>query len=37
MTSLVGSNVAMRWEKYDWQLGKVTGIITNATLRKKFN
>ena len=35
--TLVGSSVYMRWEKYGWQLGKVTGIITNATLRKKFN
>ena len=34
MTSLVGSNVVMRWEKYGWQLGKITGIITNATPRK---
>ena len=37
MTSLVGSNIVMRWEKYSWQLVKVTGIITNATPRKKFN
>ena len=29
----------MRWEKFGWQLGKVTAIITNATPRlfKNFN
>ena len=36
MTSLVGSNVVMRWEKYGWQLGRINGIITNATPRKKL-
>ena len=37
--SLVGSHVYMRWEKYGWQLGKITDIITQATPRlfKKFN
>ena len=37
--SLVGSHVYMRWEKYGWQLGKITDIITRATPRlfKKFN
>ena len=29
----------MRWEKYGWQLGRITDIVTNATPRvfKKFN
>ena len=29
----------MRWEKYGWQLGKITDLITNANPRlyKKFN
>ena len=37
--SLVGSSVYMRWEKYGWQLSKITNIFTNATPRmfKKFN
>ena len=37
--SLVGSHVYMRWERYGWQLGKITDIITRATPRlfKKFN
>ena len=37
--TLVGSSVYMRWEKYGWQLGRITDIVTNATPRvfKKFN
>ena len=29
----------MRWEKYGWQFGRITDIVTNATPRvfKKFN
>ena len=29
----------MRWEKYGWQLGRITDIVTDATPRvfKKFN
>ena len=29
----------MRWELYGWQMGKITGLVTNATPRlvKKFN
>ena len=29
----------MRWEKYGWQLSRITNIFTNATPRvlKKFN
>ena len=36
--TLVGSSVYMRWEKYGWQLGRITDIVTNATPRvfKKF-
>ena len=31
--------VCMRWEKYGWQFGRITDIVTNATPRvfKKFN
>ena len=31
--------VYMRWEKYGWQFGRITDIVTNATPRvfKKFN
>ena len=36
MTSVVGSNVVMRWQKNGWQLGRITGIITNATPHKNF-
>ena len=37
--SLVDSAVYMRWETYGWQIGKITGSVTNATPRlvKKFN
>ena len=37
--SLVDCIVYMRWELYGWQMGKVTGLVTNATPRlvKKFN
>ena len=37
--TLVGETVYMRWEIYGWQLGKITGVITEATPRlfKKFN
>jgi hypothetical protein len=37
--TLVGSSVYMRWEKYGWQLGRITDIVTDATPRvfKKFN
>ena len=37
--SLVGKHVYLRWEKYGWQLGKITGVITRSTpqLFKKFN
>jgi hypothetical protein len=37
--SLVGQYVYMRWEKYGWQLGKISDVITNKTpkLFKKFN
>ena len=31
--TLVGSSVYMRWEKYGWQLGRITDIVTNATPR----
>ena len=31
--SLVGSDVYMRWEKYGWQIGKITDIITKSTPR----
>ena len=36
--TLVGSSVYMRWEKYGWQLGRITDIVTHATPRvfKKF-
>ena len=36
---LVGKSVFFRWQKYGWQLGKITAEITNATPRlfKKFN
>ena len=29
----------MRWEKYGWQLGRITDIVTDATPRvfKKYN
>ena len=29
----------MRWEKYGWQLGRITDIVTNATphVFNKFN
>ena len=29
----------MRWEKYGWQLGRITDIVTDATpdVFKKFN
>ena len=31
--------IFMRWEKYGWQVGKITDVITNKTpqLFKKFN
>ena len=37
--SLVGSAIYMRWEKYGWQLGRITQIIGPAfkQLSKKFN
>ena len=37
--SLVGSSVYMRWEKFGWQLGRISDVVTNATPRlvKKFN
>ena len=37
--TLVGSSVYMRWEKYGWQLGRITDIVTDATPRvfKKYN
>ena len=37
--SLVDCAVYMRWELYGWQMGKITGLVTNATPRliKKFN
>jgi len=37
--TLVGSSVYMRWEKYGWQLGRITDIVIDATLCvfKKFN
>ena len=37
--SLVNKHVYLRWERYGWQLGKITSQITNATpqLFKKFN
>ena len=31
--SLVGSNVYLRWEKYGWQLGKITAAIASAPPR----
>ena len=36
---LVGEYVYLRWEQYGWQLGKITGLITNSTPRlfAKFN
>ena len=33
--TLVGSSVYMRWEKYGWQLGRITDIATDATPRVK--
>ena len=37
--SLIGQKVYMRWEKYGWQLGKITDVVTQKTpqLFKKFN
>ena len=37
--SLVHQHVYMRWERYGWQLGQITDVITAATPRlfKKFN
>ena len=37
--TLVGGSVYMRWEKYGWQLGRITDIVIDATLCvfKKFN
>ena len=37
--SLVGENIYLRWERYGWQLGKITAEGTKATpqLFKKFN
>ena len=37
--SLIGEHVYLCWEKYDWQLGKITHVITADTRRlfKKFN
>ena len=32
-SSLINSHVFMRWEKYGWQLGKTTEIITRSTPR----
>ena len=29
---LIGCSVCMRWEKFGWQLGKITAVITNATV-----
>ena len=36
---LVGEYVYLRWERYGWQLGKITGEITRSTPRLflKFN
>ena len=36
---LIGQKVYMRWEKYGWQLGKITDVVTQKTpqLFKKFN
>jgi hypothetical protein len=36
---LVGNYVYLRWERYGWQMGKITAEITNATPRlfTKFN
>lgn len=38
-SNLIGQSIYMRWEKYGWQLGKVTDVITRKTPRlfKKFN
>ena len=30
---VINSHVFMRWEKYGWQLGKTTEIITRSTPR----
>tara|TARA_B110000027_G_C15837961_1_gene177120 strand:- start:104 stop:502 length:399 start_codon:yes stop_codon:yes gene_type:complete len=37
--SLVGASIYMRWEKFGWQLAKITGVIDKSTPRlcKKFN
>ena len=37
--SLIGERVYLRWEKYGWQLGKITDVITEKTpqLFKKYN
>ena len=29
--TLIGEPVYMRWETYGWQLGKITGVVTEAT------
>ena len=31
--TLVGSSVYMRWEKYGWQLGRITDIVIDARPR----
>ena len=41
--TLVGSSVYMRWEKYGWQLSRITNMFTNSSptprprVFKKFN
>ena len=37
--TLIGETVYMRWETYGWQLGKITGVVTEATPRlfNKYN
>ena len=37
--SLIGERVYLHWEKYGWQLGKITDVITEKTpqLFKKYN
>ena len=37
--TLIGETVYMRWETYGWQLGKITGVVTEANPRlfKKSN